>query len=129
MILSAHFFLHENSDMITFEQIDEFFKETRALHQEERIEWSIDGECRWSYYFIDSKRENLIPLADHLEAEGYDIAAIDESDDDGEYFLQVDKLETHTPDSLFKRGEEFETLAEQFNVADYDGMDVCGPKD
>lgn len=112
--------------MITLEQISDFFNETRELHQEERISWSVDDACRWSYYFIDSKREALVPLADHLEAQGYEVVAIDESEDDGEYFLQVDRVEAHTPQSLFELGVEFEKLAEQFNIADYDGMDVSG---
>jgi hypothetical protein len=110
--------------MISLEQLTEFFSDTRELHKEGRTSWSIDGECCWSYFFVNSTRENLVPLADHLETLGYEVIAIDESEDESEYFLQVDKIQAHTPESLFELGKTFDQLAEQYNVDDYDGMDV-----
>jgi hypothetical protein len=41
----------------------------------------------------------------------------------GEYLLHIDRVETHTPLSLAERNVEFTKLAEQFDVAVYDGWE------
>jgi hypothetical protein len=110
--------------MISLEQITDFFNETRALHAAQKIDWSIDAECRWSYYFTDTSAEAFTTLAQHLDKEGFELVAIDESETAGEYFLQIDEVITHNPESLFALGQTFTQLAEQFGVAHYDGMDA-----
>ena len=40
------------------------------------------------------------------------------------FYLQVDKLEQPTPESLQARVEALYAIAEQFEIADYDGMNV-----
>ena len=110
--------------IISLEQITEFFDHNRELFQEGRMTWNIDGECRWSFYFVDGSREALVPLADHLEAQGYEVVAIEDSEDTTDFFLQVDKVAAFSPSALYELGLGFDKLAEQFNVADYDGMDV-----
>lgn len=111
---------------ITLEQITDFFNETRELNQLDKAGWNIDDQCRWSYYFLDTDQDKLVALAKHFEAKGYEVVDIDEAEEEGDYFLQVDCVETHTPESLFALSESFDKLAQEFNVRDYDGMDVSG---
>ena len=40
--------------------------------------------------------------------------------------MHVEKIETHTPETLNKRNGEFYALAEKYEVASYEGMGV-GP--
>jgi hypothetical protein len=40
--------------------------------------------------------------------------------------LHVERVEAHTPQTLFARNAEFYLLADEFEVESYDGMDV-GP--
>lgn len=111
---------------ILFEQITDFFASIRELNLAEKSDWVIDSPCRWSYYFLDANQENLVTLAKHLEEKGYEIVDIDEAEEAGDYFLQVDCIETHTPESLFELSQNLEKLAGEFNVRDFDGMDVSG---
>ncbi|MCP5259880.1 MAG: ribonuclease E inhibitor RraB [Burkholderiaceae bacterium] len=48
------------------------------------------------------------------------------ADDKGTFFLHVEKIEHHTPESLNHRNREFYELANQFQLESYDGMDI-GP--
>jgi hypothetical protein len=109
---------------ITLEDIVDFFEHNREMHSEDRLEWNIDAPCRWSFYFVNSTREALVPLADYLEAEGYEIVAIEDNEDTNDYFLQVDKVVAFTPASLFEQNQVFDKLADKFNITRYDGMDV-----
>ncbi|MGN0920323.1 MAG: ribonuclease E inhibitor RraB [Cellvibrio sp.] len=111
---------------ISLEQITEFFNDTRSVNLSEQSDWSIDEQCRWSYYFLDASQDNLVALAKHLEEKGYEVVDIDEAENVGDFFLQVDCVETHTPESLHALSQELEKIAEQFNVRDFDGMDVTG---
>lgn len=52
--------------MITQDQLNDFFSWNRENHGSGRSHFNIDEECRWSYFFIDSDREKLLPIADHL---------------------------------------------------------------
>ncbi len=64
-----------------------------------------------------------------LEADGYDFLDVfelgDEETDEstGEYLLHIDKVETHTPESLAKRNVEFAKLAEDYELKTYDGWE------
>jgi hypothetical protein len=113
--------------MITLQQLESFFIDTRETHASGRSSWSIDETCRWSYFFVDADLNKLLPLANHMESLGYEVAGTldpDESDDDPVYYLRVDKIERHTPQSLHGLNQELYGIAKQFGVADYDGMDV-----
>jgi hypothetical protein len=113
--------------MITLQQLEAFFVETRATHEAGRSSWSIDDECRWSYFFVDPDREKLLPIADHMEPLGYEIVGMldpEESDDNPVYYLRVDRIEIHSPASLYERNRTMYAIAAQFGVSDYDGMDV-----
>ncbi len=113
--------------MITREQLDTFFSETRALFAEGRAKWRIDNPCRWSYFFVDPSREKLAPVGQHLEALGYDVVGFLEPDPEAAeqlYYLRADRVELHTVDSLLARNAELYAVAAKYGVSDYDGMDV-----
>jgi hypothetical protein len=88
--------------------------------------WNTRGELLWGYFFTDPQSKRLKPLAARLVELGYRLVSIYETDDRSVYFLHVERVEAHTPRSLFERNAELNALASQFGVAAYDGMDV-GP--
>jgi len=106
---------------IQLTQLEEMFADMRA-----RTKWDVDGPLLWSYFFFDSNPMRLNQAAAELKAAGYRVAGI-EPDRSGSLFrLHVEKLEVHTPASLYKRNTEFYALAEKYSLASYGGMDV-GP--
>lgn len=112
--------------MITVEMMHTFFSDTRQKNIEAGKDWSIDEVCRWSFFFVDEDGSALLPVARHMEALGYTVVGVTEPDDEEDPFsyLQVDKLEQHTPESLQARVGALYAIAEQFEIADYDGMNV-----
>ncbi|HQM64929.1 MAG TPA: ribonuclease E inhibitor RraB [Acidobacteriota bacterium] len=117
--------------MITRETLQDFFENTRNLRDEGRARFDIDGICRWSYFFVDTSREKLARVGAFLDASGYEVVGFLEPDPQNEdqdtLYLRADRIEKHTVDSLHERNQELYTIAEQFNVGDYDGMDVGAP--
>ncbi len=113
---------------ITREMLEEFFQNTREFNQGGEAKFDIDSECRWSYFFADTSERKLTDLGSYLESEGYEpIGFIEPAPDDDDpdiIFLRVDKVETHTVDSLDKRNQAFYALAEKYDLVQYDGMDV-----
>lgn len=113
--------------MITLTQVEDFFSETRRTYQSGRSNWKIDGECRWSYFFIESDRAKLLPIAEHLALTGYEFVgtlAPDESDENPVFYLRLDRIEKHSPASLHERNQLLYDIAAQFKVLSYDGFDV-----
>jgi hypothetical protein len=107
--------------MITLQILEDMFANMRA-----QTDWDVDGEMLWGYFFTDPNPKKLKPLADYLSNAGYRLVKIHETDDRNTYFLHVERVETHTPQTLFARNAEFYLLADEFGLESYDGMDV-GP--
>lgn len=114
--------------MITKETLQDFFENTRNLRDEGKAPFDIDDVCRWSYFFVDSDREKLNQVGVFLEDRGYEIVGFlepePEDEDQETIYLRADRVEKHTVDSLHERNQELYGIAEQFEVSDYDGMDV-----
>jgi hypothetical protein len=117
---------------IDLAQIEQMFESVR-----ESTDWNIDGPCLWGYFFVDDDESRLRAAADELATMGYRVVEIfevegdeDDEDEDGDeddgFMLHVEKVETHSPLSLFRRNEELYAFAEKHGLAEYDGMDV-GP--
>lgn len=92
--------------------------------------WNIDGPMLWGYFFTDQSPDKLRELSAHLQSTGYRfvdlfIPELDDGEDEY-YFLHVERVESHTVESLHERNQELESLAQQMGVRSYDGMDV-GP--
>ena len=88
--------------------------------------WNTAGDLLWGYFFVDQEPTKLEPLGAYLVKLGYHLVSIYETDDKSTHFLHVERVETHTPDSLSARNAELNALAVKFGVESYDGMDV-GP--
>lgn len=106
-------------ETITLLQLQEMFAGLRT-----DTDWNIDGEMQWGYYFTAAAPEVLESVAEQLSERDFDIVEIFESDDEPIFILQVERLEKHTPESLFALNADMETLAAKFEGVDYDGMDV-----
>jgi hypothetical protein len=110
--------------VITLEQLNQMFADMRAGPNYKK--WNVDGDLLWGYFFADRDAKKLQPVADHLTKAGYRLVRIYPTDDKTEFFLHVEKVEHHTPESLDRRNQELNELADHFHIESYDGMDV-GP--
>ena len=103
----------------------------REIYEIARTEdgWDVAGEMLYSFYFVDKSVEKLEKLGEYLAKQGYDYIDIFELGDDetgestGEYLLHIDKVESHTPESLAERNVEFQKLADEYEIESYDGWE------
>jgi len=109
--------------MITLENLEQLFAQMR-----EDAPFDPSHELLWGYFFTDSKKEKLRPVRDELVGLGYREVALYLTDDNSTYFLHIERVEKHTPDTLNTRNMEFYALAKRHGIDSYDGMDV-GPVD
>jgi hypothetical protein len=107
--------------MITLEQLNDMFARMKA-----EAPFEVDGELLWGYFFTDPSKQKLRPVADELVKLGYREVGLYHTDDRTTYFLHVEKVEKHTPETLDERNAQFYAMADRFGIESYDGMDV-GP--
>jgi hypothetical protein len=107
--------------MITLEMLQEMFANMRRDG-----DMNLDGDLLWGYFFTDLDPKKLEPVAARLDSLGFTVVDLYLSGDSKTYFLHVERVETHSPDSLHTRNQEFYRIAEEFGIESYDGMDV-GP--
>lgn len=110
--------------MITIEQLTDMFDRMRTGAGYKK--WNVDGDLLWGYFFTDGEVEKLQSAADHLATQGYRFVRIFHAEGQAGFFLHVERVEHHTPESLHHRNQDFYRLAEHFHLESYDGMDV-GP--
>lgn len=113
--------------MITIEQLEEMFTNMR-----EHTDWDVDGELLWGYFFTDSDPDKLEKAAEALDEMGYDVVEIFQSEDDEDpsitdFVLHVERIEPHTPQSLFDRNNELIAFAQKLGLESFDGVDVGTP--
>jgi hypothetical protein len=107
--------------MIELEKLEDMFSRMRA-----NTNWNVDGPMLWGYFFTDRSTEKLEKAATHLTAQGYRLVEIREDEDGTTRWLHVERVEAHSPQSLFARNEALYALANHLELDCYDGMDV-GP--
>jgi hypothetical protein len=105
--------------MITLPELEDMFANMRA-----NTKWDVDGELLWGYFFTDPDPKKLERIVEPLTSSGYRFVSIYETDDKSTYFLHVERVEKHSPETLYDRNAEFYKLAEKFGLESYDGMDV-----
>jgi hypothetical protein len=114
---------------ITKEMLVEMFERSTS---DPKCKWNIRGECLWGYFFTDEDEEKLVSAGRELERRGYRFVGLldpDPEDDDGSspsIFLHVERIETHTPETLHALNQELYAFAGEWGLESYDGMDV-GP--
>lgn len=113
--------------MIPLERLVTFFADTREMKRQGKCRFDIDQTCRWSYFMVDGDREKLTQAGRYLESQGYTVVGFLDPTPGSEkqdIYLRFDRVEHHTPESLFERNAELYRIAAQFGLTDYDGMDV-----
>lgn len=93
--------------------------------------WDIKEDMLWGYFFVSPDKSELEKIGAELAGNGYRFVEIRQLDSDApqaasEWLLHVERIETHTVDTLFARNTQFEGLAGRYKDVIYDGMDV-GP--
>lgn len=111
---------------IYIDQLEEMFTNIR-----ENTDWDTSGNMLWGYFFTHSEPTKLEEAKKALISKGYTFVDIYLSDKDGPnepdmYWLHVERIETHTPQSLDQRNDELYIFAHEFGIDSYDGMDI-GP--
>lgn len=111
---------------ITIAQLEDMFNNISA-----KTDLDMNGPMLWGYFFTHHEKNKLEQAKIQLEDQGYRYVDIfladkDETTEPDLWFLHVEKIETHSPESLDKRNDEFYIFAEKFGLDSYDGMDV-GP--
>jgi len=113
---------------IALNTLQDFFENTRRLRRDGRVRFDVDGQCKWSFFFVDSDESKLLELGRRLEELGYEIVGLlrpaPEDEDQKTIYLRADRIETHSLDSLHARNAELDKVALRFGVDAYDGMDV-----
>ncbi len=89
-------------------------------HMRKNAPWDMDGNLLWEYHFYSDNLPKLKQLAAQLATDGYRTSI---TKDDGAHWLDAEKVETHSVDSLTLRNDQLHKLGEEFG-AEYDGMDV-----
>jgi hypothetical protein len=97
----------------------------------ETTDWDMSGPMLWGYFFTHGSKGTLERVAPILESQGYRLVDIhvgdkDSPEDPDLWWLHVERVETHTPDSLNDRNRLLYQFADEHGVDTYDGMDV-GP--
>jgi len=113
--------------MITLQQLEDMFANMR-----EHTDWDVEGDLLWGYFFTDSDHDKLEKAAVALDEMGYDVVEIFESEDDDDpsvtdFVLHVERIEPHTPQSLFERNTELLAFAQKHDLESFDGVDVGSP--
>jgi len=106
--------------MIPLGQLQEMFGNMRRT-----TKWNVDGPLLWGYFFTDSAPERLQKAGEFLAGEGYRLVGINENEP-GFFVLHVERVETHSAETLHMRNLELYEIADRFDLESYDGMDV-GP--
>ena len=114
--------------MITIDDLQAMFDNIAR-----KTKWNMQGDMLWGYFFTDRDQERLQSCASALAEQGYRLVDIYPTDVEVEgvdqeptIVLHVEKVETHSVESLDARNREFYRLAEKLGLESYDGMDV-GP--
>ncbi len=100
-------------------------------NMENETNWNISGEMLWGYFFTHHEPIKLEQAASILTKQGYKVVDIylsdkEEPSEPDMYWLHVEKIEIHSPESLDKRNDELYIFANEIELDSYDGMDV-GP--
>jgi hypothetical protein len=106
--------------MIEKSQLIEMFEGIRT-----QTPWDVDSDLRWGYFFTGEDKNALTLLAKELVTMTYRLVELRPDENQLGFWLHVEKVETHSPGTLYDRNHEFYRMADEYHV-NYDGMDV-GP--
>lgn len=129
LILSLGVFLlahAQGRSVITKDSLVEMFDNIS-----ETTDWDMSGPMLWGYFFTDPSKDRLEQAVPSLKSKGYRFVDIylgdkDVPEDPDLWWLHVERVETHTPDTLHDRNQILYQFANEHGIDSYDGMDV-GP--
>ena len=84
--------------------------------------WDTTQSLKWGFFFFGKNEDYLKGIYSELADHNYKIEELFKNED-GEWVLQVSKIEAMPSDKLFRRCIAFNELAETYNSY-YDGWDV-----
>jgi hypothetical protein len=90
----------------------------------QKTKWNFKGNLLWGFFFNNPTKEPLIPLSKELEVQVYRVVNIYLDDPKERWWLHVQKIEIHTPESLYDREAELRSLIANRSSLVYDGWDV-----
>jgi len=89
-------------------EIQEMFQRMRS-----DAGWDVDAELLWGYFFTGESKRALKAVQDGLAAQGYRFVEL-RRDEEGPFFwLHVERVETHSPQTLHARSQAFHQLADK----------------
>lgn len=89
--------------------------------------WEPDKyDMLFGYFFTCRDKNKLLQVSELLKQKGYRLKEIRKDELDDFYWLHMEKNEKHTVDSLFKRNQQLNDIANEYKLDSYDGWDV-GP--
>lgn len=97
----------------------------------QKTKWDMSQDMLWGYFFTHPSRAKLDFAAKDLSRLGYRVVNVYLSDKEDPatpdlWWLHVERIETHSVESLFRRNAELTAFAKTHDLGSYDGMDV-GP--
>lgn len=101
----------------SLESVNEMFRKMEAEG------WNVNAHLKWGFFFFDKDKDKLLNVFSELEESSYSIEELHQADD-GDWILQVSKIDTLTPEKLHRRNIAFNELADRCDVELYDGWDV-----
>ncbi|MEM8681958.1 MAG: ribonuclease E inhibitor RraB [Pseudomonadota bacterium] len=112
---------YAQTSRVSKEQLQELFDSIS-----EHTDWDISGDMTWAYFFTDADKSALERVASILDERDYLIKGIYLSDEElGDepdvWSLHVEKVETHSVDSLNATNLAFHAFAEKHHLDSYDG--------
>jgi hypothetical protein len=88
--------------------------------------WNVAEPLQYGYFFFNSSREPLEAAERWLSDKGYRAESYHQTDG-GTWVLQLSKIEIQSAESLHKRNQARNDLAEHFEIDLYHGWDVGKP--
>jgi hypothetical protein len=104
------------SEKITIEKIHEMFSHMKAQGV------YSDTKMLWGYFFIAKDTASFGNVKNRLKSQNFKFVETFQ-DDKKNYWLQLERAEIHTPESLYNLNEELYSIAEEYQIT-YDGFDV-----
>ncbi len=95
----------------------------RLWYEMEAQGYDLTVPRKWGHFFFDPDLDSLWNLLQELRSRGYQFESCHRAAD-GEYVLQVYKVEVRTLQQLQTEDETFRNLAEDSGIQMYDGWDV-----
>ncbi len=87
---------------------------------------NTDTKMLYGYFFTHTEPNKLQTVADELKGLKFEYVDIYQ-DEEQTYWLHMERIETHTAQSLFELNKQLYGIAAKHNVSSYDGFDVGNP--